>query len=298
MTLINRYKNLVNFMKKMGLKRKLFKKINKRVLKIVRILLRETEVNIDENKLFLDSLDSLDLSLNTDYESYITKVIKKELKKGDIFLDLGANIGFFTLIAAKIVGDTGKVYAFEPDTTNFNLLKKNIDYNHYKNIILVNKAVSDYEGQGELYLSKDNFADHRTFYINNDRDKTKINIIKLDNFFTKWQKINFIKMDIQGDEYKAFLGMLELIKRSDNLKMVFEYYPEGIKQRKQNVDEFLKQLYELFDVYLIRNKDVLKITKQELDMLCPQEFRKENEAVNLYCIKKEIIEKEIKNETN
>lgn len=84
------------------------------------------------HKMFLDCKDSLNLSINNGiYEEFETNIVKEEIKKGDIVLEIGANIGYYTLIFAKLVGEKGKVFAFEPDPTNFALLKKNIEINGY-----------------------------------------------------------------------------------------------------------------------------------------------------------------------
>ena len=79
---------------------------------------------VQGHKMFLDSEDSLNLSINGIYEENETALIKKEIEQGNIVLDIGANIGYYTLIVAKLVGKNGKVFAFEPDPTNFALLKK------------------------------------------------------------------------------------------------------------------------------------------------------------------------------
>ena len=71
--------------------------------------------------------------------------MKKYIRKGAIVLDIGANIGFYTKILSELVGDNGKVYAFEPDKTNFGYLMKNAG--HLKNVVFINKAVSDKTGK-------------------------------------------------------------------------------------------------------------------------------------------------------
>ena len=73
----------------------------------------------------------------------MTDVVTKEIQPGDTVLDLGANIGYFTLLFAKLVGNNGIVFAFEPEPQNIALLTKNIKINNYKNVTLVPKAVSN-----------------------------------------------------------------------------------------------------------------------------------------------------------
>ena len=93
-------------------------------------------VHIDGNKIFLDSKDTLHLSTKKIYEELGTEIVKKEVKEGDIVIDIGANIGYFTLLFAKLVGPAGKVYSFEPEPSNFSILKKNVKVNEYRNVIL------------------------------------------------------------------------------------------------------------------------------------------------------------------
>ena len=81
-------------------------------------------------------------------------MIKQEVKEGNNVIDIGANIGYFTLLFAKLVGPNGKVFAFEPDPTNFSILKKNIEENNYDNVILSQKAISDKTETTKLFLCK------------------------------------------------------------------------------------------------------------------------------------------------
>jgi hypothetical protein len=116
--------------------------------------LKSTLAEVDGHKMFLDSRDSLGLSIFSIHEPLETGLVKEKIKKGDVVLDIGANIGYYTLIFAKLVGEEGKVFAFEPEPTNFSLLEKNVEINGYKNVVLIQKAVSNETGKIRLYLSK------------------------------------------------------------------------------------------------------------------------------------------------
>ena len=104
--------------------------------------------------MFIETADGLDFLIKPTHEQFETEVFKKEIEKGDTVLDLGSHIGYYTLIAAELVGEKGKVFAFEPEPTNFVLLKKNIKINNYQNVIPVQKAVSNKNGKGRLYLKE------------------------------------------------------------------------------------------------------------------------------------------------
>jgi len=123
------------------------------------------------HKMYLDVKDALRLSINGVYEPFETELVRKEVKKGDVVLDIGANIGYYTLIFAKLVGQEGEVLAFEPDPNNFALLKKNIEINGYRNVSLLQKAVSNRSGKIRLYLSDSNPGAH-TIYDSHDGHKS------------------------------------------------------------------------------------------------------------------------------
>jgi len=167
--------------------------------------LKSNFAEVQGHKMFLDSKDSLCLSINGVYEPFETELVKKEIKKGDVVLDLGANIGYYTLIFGKLVGKRGKVFAFEPDPTNFSLLKKNVEMNGYKNVELVQKAVSNKTGKIKLYLCEDNKGDHRIYNSHDGRQSIEIEAIRLDDYFKNYNgAVDFIKMDIQGAEGGQF----------------------------------------------------------------------------------------------
>ena len=111
-------------------------------------------IEIQGHRMFLEPADGLEFLIKPTHEQFETEVFKKEIEKGDTVLDLGSHIGYYTLIAAELVGEKGKVFAFEPKPTNFVLLKKNIKINNYQNVIPVQKAVSNKNGKGRLYLKE------------------------------------------------------------------------------------------------------------------------------------------------
>ena len=83
--------------------------------------------------MFLDKLNTLKLRNGKVYEPFEIEIVRQVVKKGDTAIDIGAMIGCYTLVFAKLVGDTGRVFAFEPEIENYEILKKNININGYKN---------------------------------------------------------------------------------------------------------------------------------------------------------------------
>lgn len=172
-----------------------------------------------------------------------TRLFKRVIKKGMIVVDLGANVGWYTLIAAKLVGKNGKVYSFEPDPDNCALLRKNVQINGYENVIVEQKAVLDHGGIIKLFLNADNLGDHR-IYDCHDREKwTFTEGIVLDDYFgDNHKKIDVIKMDVQGAEMAVLVGMDKIIRANDKLKMFIEFSPFLIRRSGFSPEAFLNRI--------------------------------------------------------
>jgi FkbM family methyltransferase len=246
--------------------------------------LKEECVQIDDHIMYLDKQDSLWLSINGVHEKFETDLVKQEIKKGDVVIDIGANIGYYTLIFAKLVGDTGKVFAFEPDPTNFELLRKNIEVNGYKNVTLKQKALSDKEGKVVLTLIKQNTASH---HISSEQQAPKnsiqVDTITADDYFKNFEhKIDFIKMDVEGAESKVLSGMTNLLKNNVDLKMMVEYNPDAIRNMGLEPASYLELLvtngFRIMDIDR-KNMKIENISVQSL-------LKKyDDEYTNLLCIR-------------
>lgn len=180
-----------------------------------------------------------------------TSFMKKVIKPGDVVLDIGACLGYYTLLFAKIVGETGRVFAFEPNPENFALLKKNVDKNGYKNIILANKAVSNETGKIKMYLSEYHKADHRIYDSGDGREAIAIEAMRLDDYFKNYNgQIDFIKIDVQGAEGKVIQGMALLLQKNKALKIFTEFWPWGIRNCGLQPEEYVKLLLKHnFQIY-------------------------------------------------
>ena len=153
--------------------------------------LKPKSITINGDIIYLDKFDSLNLSINPDYEKESMDFISNHIKPTDIIIDIGANIGYYTLFFARLAPE-GIVHCFEPDTTNFELLRKNIKANKYSNIIPDNRALSDKPGVTYLMLNKLNTGGHR---ITDKKTETPVFMITLDDYI---QKVDFIKMDVES----------------------------------------------------------------------------------------------------
>ena len=184
-------------------------------------------------------------TVSTAWEELTTDMFKDAVNEGDVVLDLGANLGYFSLLASRLVGENGRVYSFEPEPYNYQLLCKNIEINGYQNISAYQKAVSDTAGKLKLYLDDSDTGAHSLYRPATEGDFIEVETVKLDDFLAgKRTPINVMKMDIEGAEMAAFRGMEEIIRANDNLKVFMEFYVSGIKRTGNSPEEFVHCLLE------------------------------------------------------
>lgn len=245
-------------------------------------------VMIGENKIYLDQNDSLRLSIHGSHEPFETELLSKWIKESDYVLDLGANIGYFTLIMSKLVGDSGKVFSFEPSMDNFEILKKNIKVNNCNNVIIENMAVGNKNGEIKLYLS-DNQSMHTLYEntISTNRSVT-VPIIKLDDYYNKKSinKINVIKMDVEGAELDTLRGMSNILTENKDVVLFVEFNPESIKKAGMLPKDQLAFIDDLgFKIYVIY-ESAQKIKPMNVDQIIDSCVK----TTNLLCSRTDIQE--------
>ena len=261
--------------------------IIKKILKNLEKSLKTEFSIIQGSKMYLDPGDSLDLSINGVYGELDTKIIRDNIKEGDIVIDIGANIGYFTLIFAQLAGTTGKVFAFEPEPKNFELLQKNVKVNDYSNTINENYAVSDSNGNVSLFLAKNGIVGHRISNFDINLNSILVKKITLDDYFTKLNlidKINFVKIDVEGFEFGVLKGMTRIIEKSKNLKLFLEFNRVGIEAAGFDPKEILDFLYKNnFKIYFL-NYNENSIKEADKNQLLTSKDNL-NENINLLCSK-------------
>lgn len=200
--------------------------------------------------------NTLGIFLNEEYEPEVTEVFLNNIYEGDVVVDVGANIGFFTLLAARKVGVNGKVFAFEPELSNYNILLKNIEINGYTNIVPIQKAVSNENKVTKLFIREDPSMNSLLdgFTGNSPVGEVSVNSITLNSFFKDnplKMRIKLIKMDIEGAEMMALIGMEDLIRENEDLILITEFNPWFIKNSGFEPVEYLKKLKEYGFVYQV-----------------------------------------------
>lgn len=225
------------------------------------------------------------------YEKDATLLFKEIIKPGMTVVDIGAHIGYFTRLFAKLAGPKGMVYAFEADPENFELLKKNTG--RLKNVKIYQVAVTDKTGTIDFYHCDEKAGCH-SILPNTPLDlrkrKVEVEGSDLDTLSAKEgiNRIDLIKMDIEGGESKALEGMQDVIRKNDNLKMMLEFAPAWIKASGDDPFIFLKNLESWgFKIFVIKEKLIpleLK-TADEYRKLLPKVPTAYNEFIDIYCVK-------------
>ena len=186
---------------------------------------KTNEIIVNGCKMYLDKNDVMQMSL-FDYEPIETDIIKSNVKENDIVVDVGANIGYFTLLMAK---NNSRVFSYEPEPQNFTLLQKNVILNNFSsNVNLYNKAVSNFNGHSKLILSDHSTGQHK---LDNNRFGTRsidVEVIKLD-----LDKIDFAKIDVEGNELHVLQGMKSLPN-----KILIEFNSINLKESGTNYQDF------------------------------------------------------------
>ncbi|MAT93077.1 MAG: methyltransferase FkbM [Halioglobus sp.] len=168
------------------------------------------------------------------WEPYETELVCALLSPGDVFVDVGANIGYFTLLAAALVGETGRVFAFEPDPDNYKLLRASLARNGLEaGVEAVQGALSDADSSGALFLSEDNLGDHQVYAVPQEtRQSVPINLYDGGAWLAaRTGRVDLVKVDTQGAEYRVMTGLLPWLRSLDPLpRILVELTPLSLRQ--------------------------------------------------------------------
>ena len=220
-------------------------------------------VTIDGNKLYLDSSDSLRLSVKKEFEPETTDLIQKNIFSGNIVVDIGANIGFFTLIMSNGVKKEGKVFSFEPTRPTYSKLLDNISLNKYKFVTPKNLALSNSRKESIINITKDPGQSHmlpddqvaKDGLVPDNSNYQEISVDTIDEFTEreKLHHIDIMKIDAEGQDLNVLRGSNKLLKSKTINYIICEIEDaaanEDIRSLLGSYD------YDLF--YIVRNGEFL-----------------------------------------
>jgi FkbM family methyltransferase len=148
-------------------------------------------------------------------ESPVQAILAERLRPGMVFYDLGANVGFYSLLAARILGASGRVFSFEPDTKVFERLQRNIARNGFQNVTVVETGVWSESGEMNFVAADPSSPDHGTGKISAQKDANSGQIarcVSLDDFTQTAPSPDAIKCDVEGAEVEVIRGAENLLK--------------------------------------------------------------------------------------
>ncbi len=193
------------------------------------------------------------------YEPEVTSVVRRVVTPGMNCLDLGANLGYFTVLLGSIVGPKGCVHAFEPFPSNYDLLSRNVCENHLEVIAHLHRvAAHDKREDCILHFRADDLNDNfgSMFVGESTHDASSLASLtcageRVDEMAPSGLPIHFVKMDIEGAEVRALRGMTCILER-DHPKMVIELNEQGLMNSGHSPDELIKALksfgYNIWDI--------------------------------------------------
>lgn len=178
------------------------------------------------------------------YEPETTEYMKQNIESGDVVVDVGANVGYFTLIMARLVGPTGTVHAFEPSDELRSILRRNVTSNGYGGRVMVwSHAVTDFVGKAKFFLN----LGHGQSSLQPRKGTTSIVEVQtttLDTILAPWSDIRLVKIDVEGGEAGVLRGMLQTMKRLPDMEIIFEFLPSHTGFSWLELEELLAD-YEL-----------------------------------------------------
>ena len=218
------------------------------------IQLPVTRVSSDVGALWLPAEDTVMKPWIEHYgvwEPAEASFLRARLKPGMTLLDIGANVGYFSILGAGIVGPSGTVVAIEPEPVNYALLCANIWNARVGNVEPIRAAASSFSGPLSLSVSNDNCGDHRSFLERPGERVLAVPGVRVDEVLEADTRVDLVKIDIQGADHRAVIGMEGVLARWKPV-LLLEFWPLGIDELGDRPIDVLSDYRSLgFSVSLI-----------------------------------------------
>jgi len=201
-----------------------------------------------------DQYISGDLARDEIWEAFETEVFRRVCMPGDRVLDIGANIGWYSVLASRLVGESGHVRSFEPDSANGELLARNLARNcAHDNVRVERMAVGARSEQLNLFRSGDNLGDHRLFDDGSSRETSTVPVEPLDRLYDDSAELpTLIKSDTQGSEGRILEGAAQLLAAGWRPVWLLEFWPYGLANSGSDAMAVWRRLddlgYRMFEV--------------------------------------------------
>jgi len=186
------------------------------------------------------------------YEPEVTALMRRLLRPGMTLVDVGANVGYYTLVGAGLVEARGRVFAFEPDVEAYKYLVSNIRRNALTNTVAANKALAETPGTMRFRPSalEGGFLVHPN--VSNgepsqDPSSVLVDTDSLDSFISKqgWPAVDVVKLDAEGSESLVLGGMKRVVAKNSNLRLIMEVNFRALQRAGTTPRQLSDQLREM-----------------------------------------------------
>lgn len=188
-------------------------------------------------------------------EPGLTTVFKHIVRPGMIVVDVGANIGMYTLLGARLLEGRGKVHSFEPTPRISAILRNNVQVNGFLESGIIEfheSAVTDERGSARLVVFPKDSGHNTLFWDSDGVEAIRVPTISLDEALKHESHVDIVKIDAEGAEPKIIRGMRETILRNPSIRIALEFAPSHLMRAGVNPTEFLSELQGLgFEITLI-----------------------------------------------
>jgi len=181
------------------------------------------------------------------WEPHVVGAIQRYAKPGMVVVDIGAHVGYYTVLLSRLVGPLGHVYAFEPSKSNLRTLRRNVSENGLGNVTIVPLAVSDTCGHATLHLDAIDSGANSLVRTTGSVRAELVQTTTLDAYMAtqKVSGIGIIKMDVEGAELIALKGMRKVLKSNPALVLFIEFTPELVAKTTAHPAQLLYELHSL-----------------------------------------------------
>lgn len=208
-----------------------------------------------------DTVVSYGIVADGAWEEEETALIQRLIKPGDRVVDVGAHIGYHAVVFAAAVGSSGKVLAFEPADDNADLLEINVALNGFENVVEVLRAAAGARpgtmqlvrdrGQNEAAPGVSNRGAHYVAPVNG-ADGLLVQLTTVDNATAGWERVDAVKIDVEGYEWHVLQGMRQTLARNIDLVLFVEFWPAAIVRAGAEpvamLDELQAQGFRLWEI--------------------------------------------------
>jgi FkbM family methyltransferase len=188
------------------------------------------------SRLLVSTVDQIGrvLAVSGVWEPNVTAAFTRALRPGDVCLDVGAHIGYFTLLASKLVGPAGHVYAFEPSPSNYEALEANLRRNGVANVSAVGTAVGEHAERALLHAAPGSNTGRGTLRdvrpnraALGDDSGVMVDVHPATDFIppADLERVRVVKIDVEGYEVEALRGLVPLLELGGPLSVFVEFNP-------------------------------------------------------------------------